>query len=62
MLDHQIVEKETNVIYLQNKQGFVEINAGGKYIEDYIMFRNPVIGTITNVVVDNTGLPTNTGH
>ena len=52
-------DNQTNIVNLQNKQGFVEINAGGKYIEDYIMFRNPVIGTITNVVVDNTGLPKN---
>ena len=52
-------EKETNVIYLQNKQGFVEINAGGEYTSDYLIFKNPAIGTITNVVIDNTGLPIN---
>jgi hypothetical protein len=48
---------ETNILDLAKKQGFVEINAGGNYIEDFLLFANPVEGTITNVVVDNTGLP-----
>ena len=48
---------ETNILDLAKKQGFVEINSGSDYTEDYILFANPVEGTITNVVVDNTGLP-----
>lgn len=48
---------QTNILDLAKKQGFVEINAGGNYIEDFLLFANPVEGTITNVVVDNTGLP-----
>lgn len=50
-------EIQTNLIDLKWKQGFIEINAGGDYQEDYIMFSHPVIGSITHVVVDNTGLP-----
>jgi hypothetical protein len=53
-------ENQTNIVNLQNKKGFVEINAGGNYTVDYIMLENPVIGNITNVVVDNTGLPSDT--
>lgn len=54
--DGQIIG-ETNILDLAKKQGFVEINSGGNYTEDFILFANPVEGTITNVVVDNTGLP-----
>lgn len=50
-------EAQTNIINLDEKKGFVEINAGGNYIEDYIMFAHPAIGSVTHVVVDNTGLP-----
>lgn len=53
-------EASSNIINLADKKGFVEINAGGNYTEDYIVFANPVIGSITHVVVDNTGLPYNT--
>ena len=54
--DGQVVG-QTNILDLAKRQGFVEINAGGDYIEDFLLFANPVEGTITNVVVDNTGLP-----
>ena len=37
--------------------GTVEINTGGDYTNEMIYFINPAIGTVTNVVVDNTGLP-----
>lgn len=50
-------EVKTNIINLKGKDGYIEINAGGNYVEDYIMIQNPVIGTVTHVVVDNTGLP-----
>lgn len=53
-------ENQTNIVNLQNKKGFVEINAGGKYTADFVRFINPVIGAVTNVVVDNTGLPNGT--
>lgn len=58
----QIIDNEGNVvgestiIDLKERQGFVEINSGGDYTEDYILFSNPVKGIITNIVVDNTGL------
>lgn len=55
-------ENQTNIVNLQKKQGFVEINAGGDYTVDFIMFKNPAIGTVTNVVVDNTGLPNGTSY
>ena len=48
---------ETTILDLAKKQGFIEINSGGNYTEDFLLFANPVEGTITNVVVDNTGLP-----
>lgn len=48
----------SNTIVLKRKlQGFVEINAGGTYTEDYIIFREPVVGGISHVVIDNSGLP-----
>ena len=48
---------QSNIINLDGKKGFVEINGGGNYLEDYIMFARPVIGSVTHVVIDNTGLP-----
>ena len=48
---------ETNLINLGNTQGFVEINSGGDYVEDFIYFINPAGGLTTTVVIDNTGLP-----
>lgn len=48
---------QTNILDLAKRQGFVEINAGGDYTQDFLLFANPVEGIITNVVVDNTGLP-----
>jgi hypothetical protein len=41
---------------LKNKKGFVEINGGGAYVEEFILFQNYVEGNVTHVVVDNTGL------
>ena len=60
--DNGQVVGATNILDLAKKQGFVEINAGGGYTEDYILFANPVEGIITNVVVDNTGLPLQNGQ
>ena len=50
-------EAQTHIINLGKQAGCLEINAGGEYLEDYIYFANPVVGSITNVIVDNTGLP-----
>lgn len=50
-------EAQSIILNLNNKKGFIEINGGGNYTEEYIMFANPVIGAVTHVVVDNTGLP-----
>lgn len=60
--DNGEVIGETTILDLAKKQGFVEINAGGNYTEDFLLFANPVEGTITNVVVDNTGLPLGDGQ
>lgn len=49
---------QTNIINLKKKQGCLEINGGGNYTEEYIFFANPVVGSVSHVVVDNTGLPT----
>lgn len=49
--------EQSTVIDLKNKKGFVEINGGGAYVEEFIMFQNYVEGNVTHVVVDNTGLP-----
>ena len=49
--------EQSTVIDLKNKKGFVEINGGGAYVEEFILFQNYVEGNVTHVVVDNTGLP-----
>lgn len=46
-----------HIIDLGHELGAVEINTGGDYTNEMIYFINPIIGTVTNVVVDNTGLP-----
>lgn len=46
----------TNVINLQEKhKGFVEINGGGQYKQDILFVINPYHGSITTIVIDNTG-------
>lgn len=50
-------ETQSHIIDLERILGAVEINCGGDYVEDTIYFMNPIIGTVTNVVIDNTGLP-----
>lgn len=50
-------ENQTNFINVENKLALIEINAGGQYIEDYVYIYDPIDGSISHVVVDNTGLP-----
>lgn len=53
---------QSNIINLGGRQGCLEINGGGNYVEEYIMFAHPAVGSVTHVIVDNTGLPTGTGQ
>ena len=46
---------QTHVVPLNKKKGFLEINGGGDYVEEYVYLDNPQIGTITSIVIDNTG-------
>lgn len=47
--------EETWTIDLTKRAGFLEINGGGGYDEEYVYFLNPRVGNISTVVVDNTG-------
>lgn len=51
------IEAQSHIIDLKNKKGCVEINAGADYQEATVYFVNPQVGNVTNIVVDNTGLP-----
>ena len=51
-------ETQTHIIDLGKKKGCVEINGGANYQDATIYFVNPQVGGVTNIVVDNTGLPT----
>lgn len=48
-------EGETNIVNLNEKKGFIEINGGGDYTEDSVFMASPYTGSITTIVVDNTG-------
>lgn len=50
-------ENETNLINVGKKLALIEINAGGQYVEDYLYIFDPIDGSISHIVVDNTGLP-----
>ena len=54
-------ENKTNFIDVKQKQALIEINAGGQYVEDYVYIYDPVDGSISHIVVDNTGLPKDDG-
>lgn len=62
---HDVTNKEyeegtTNkIIDLHHDLGAVEINGGGDYTTDMFYLKNAVVGSITNVVVDNTGRNSN---
>lgn len=43
------------IIDLHHDLGAIEINGGGDYTTDMFYLKNAVVGSITNVVVDNTG-------
>ena len=46
---------QTNIINVNEKKGFIEINGGGDYTTDCIFISQPYTGIITTIVVDNTG-------
>ena len=46
---------DSTIIDLKKNKGFIEINGGGTYTTEIIYIINPQVGSITNVVVDNTG-------
>ena len=46
---------DSTIIDLKKNKGFIEINGGGTYTSEIIYIINPQVGSITNVVVDNTG-------
>lgn len=46
---------DSTIIDLKKTKGFIEINGGGTYTSEIIYIINPQVGSITNVVVDNTG-------
>lgn len=48
-------EEESHIVNLGRQKGFVEINGGGDYISESVFFTNPAIGSVTSIVVDNTG-------
>lgn len=52
---HFNTNEETHVINLKERKGFIEINGGGSYNEEYVYLENPRIGSVTTIVVDNTG-------
>lgn len=54
-------ENETNFIDVKQKQALIEINAGGNYVEDFVYIYDPVNGSVSHIVVDNTGLPMDDG-
>lgn len=50
-------ELQLHIVDLDYHLGAIEINSGGNYVEENFYLINPVFGTVTNIVVDNTGLP-----
>ena len=46
---------DSTIVDLKKTKGFIEINGGGTYKSEIIYIVNPQVGSITNVVVDNTG-------
>lgn len=48
-------DDKCSVINLKNTLGCVEINGGGTYTQDFLIFDNPIIGTVTRVIIDNSG-------
>ena len=55
-------ENQTNFIDVKQKQALIEINSGGNYVEDFVYIYDPVDGSVSHIVVDNTGLPLEDGN
>ena len=55
LLDEDGQPIDSTIVDLKKTKGFIEINGGGTYTQEIIYIINPQIGSITNVVVDNTG-------
>ena len=47
--------EDSYIVDLKKKKSFLEINGGGDYTNECIYLTNAYIGSITNIVVDNTG-------
>ena len=54
-------ENKTNFLDVKQRQALIEINSGGKYTSDYIYIYDPMNGSVSHIVVDNTGLPNEDG-
>lgn len=48
-------QESTHIVDFNNQKGFIEINGGGDYTSDCLFIENFVVGSVTNIVVDNTG-------
>ena len=46
---------KTSRVNLKNTLGCVEINGGGYYEKEFVIFDNPIIGVVTRIIVDNSG-------
>ena len=55
LLDEDGQRIDSTIVDLKKTKGFIEINGGGTYTSEIIYIINPQVGSITNVVVDNTG-------
>ena len=55
LLDENGQPIDSTIIDLKKNKGFIEINGGGTYTSEIVYIINPQVGSITNVVVDNTG-------
>ena len=54
-ISEDLLDIDSTIIDLKKNKGFIEINGGGTYTSEIIYIINPQVGSITNVVVDNTG-------
>lgn len=48
-------EDKCALINLNNTLSCVEINGGGDYTIEYVLFDNPIFGAVTRIIVDNSG-------
>lgn len=51
----QYANSDSTIIENNDKKVFIEINGGGSYFSENVFITKPVVGSVTNIVVDNTG-------